>query len=78
MYIGSRGQLLFIPKAQTNRDRNDSVRSNFSCRRDITHEKLGSIMEYITLNDEEESLPQSRLKSDLVKLQKIKERYGIE
>lgn len=42
------------------------------------HEKLGSIMENITINEEEENLPQSRLKSDLAKLQKIKERYGIE
>ena len=42
------------------------------------HEKLGSIMENITINDEEESLPQNRLNSDLAKLQKIKERYGIE
>ena len=42
------------------------------------HEKLGSIVKNITINEEEESLPQSRLKSDLAKLQKIKERYGIE
>ena len=42
------------------------------------HEKLGSIVENITINEEEESLPQSRLQSDLAKLQKIKERYGIE
>ena len=42
------------------------------------HEKLGSIMENITINEEEESIPQSRLQSDLAKLQKIKERYGIE
>ena len=42
------------------------------------HEKLGSIMENITINEEEESIPQSRLQSDLAKLQEIKERYGIE
>lgn len=42
------------------------------------NEKLGSIMENISINAEDDSVPESRLKSDLAKLEGIKKRYGIE
>ena len=42
------------------------------------NEKLGSIMENLSVNTEKESLPQSRLQSDWDKIEKIKKRYGIE
>ncbi len=41
-------------------------------------EKLGSIMEYIDDNRENEILPESRIKSDVDRLETIKKRYGIE
>ena len=40
-------------------------------------EKLGSIDEYLSDNTETERLPGERLKSDTLKLEKIKVRYGI-
>lgn len=39
---------------------------------------LGSITENITINAEEENVPESRLKSDLNRLNTIKKRFGIE
>lgn len=44
----------------------------------IGHEKLGSLLENLTVNTENESLPDSRLKSDWAKLEEIKRKYGIE
>ena len=40
--------------------------------------KFGSLLENLTINSENESLPESRLKSDRAKLEEIKTRYGIE
>lgn len=44
----------------------------------IGNEKLGSIMENIADNYENEILPESRLKSDMERLDEIKKRYAIE
>jgi len=44
----------------------------------VGNEKLGSIMENLFINSEDESLPESRLKSDWARLEEIKMRYGIE
>ena len=40
--------------------------------------KFGSLLENLTVNTEQESLPQSRLKSDWQKLERIKKMYGLE
>lgn len=42
------------------------------------HEKLGSLLENLTVNTDNEALPESRLKSDWEKLEEIKKKYGIE
>ena len=42
------------------------------------NESLGSITENIVINAEEENVPESRLKSDLDRLNTIKKRFGIE
>lgn len=42
------------------------------------NETLGSITENISINARNESILESRLKSDLAKLEEIKKRYGIE
>jgi Zn-dependent peptidase ImmA (M78 family) len=42
------------------------------------NEKLGSIVENISINTYEENLPESRLKSDWDRVETIKKRYGIE
>ena len=44
----------------------------------VGNEKLGSIVENLADNCEKEILPNSRLESDMKKLDKIKKRYGIE
>ncbi len=40
--------------------------------------KFGSLLENLTVNTEQESLPQSRLKSDWQKLERIKKMYELE
>ena len=42
------------------------------------NERLGSIMENIVINSDDENVPESRLKRDIDKLNAIKKRYGIE
>lgn len=44
----------------------------------VGSERLGSITENISINSENERLPESRLKSDWAKLEEIKKMYGIE
>lgn len=40
--------------------------------------QLGSLLENLTINSENEFLPKSRLESDWTKLEEIKTKYGIE
>ena len=42
------------------------------------YEKFGSLLENLTINTENESLPESRLESDWAKLEEIEKKYGIE
>lgn len=44
----------------------------------VGFEKLGSLLENMTINTKEEALPQSRLESDWKRLEAIKQQYGIE
>ena len=43
----------------------------------VGFEKLGSLLENLTINTKEEALPQSRLDGDWDRLEAIKKQYGI-